>query len=152
MIRQFTTTFVPDESGDWEISLGSCGYLNLFFDGKLLIENNKTFEAGEMFFMMGSTEKRATVKDLIKGRSYTIETRGKFRWQQGFLTIPFAIRLGAKRIINPQDAIDAAASLAASSDLAIVVVGVTGEIETEGYDRKTIEYVQNCFDFHSDPT
>ena len=139
MTRQFTTTFVPDEGGDWDISFGSCGYLNLFFDGKLLIENNETFEAGELFYMAGSTEKRATVRNLVKGRRYTIEARGKFRWQPGFLTIPFGVRLGAKRVINPQIAIDAAASLAASSDLAIVVVGVTGEIETEGYDRKTIE-------------
>lgn len=130
---------MPDESGDWEISLGSAGYLNLFFDGKLLIENNETFEAGELFFMMGSTEKRVTVKNLVKGRSYTIESRGKFRWQQGFLTIPFGIRLGAKRIVDPQHDIDAAVSLASTSDLAIVVVGVTGEIETEGYDRKNME-------------
>jgi beta-glucosidase len=130
---------VPDESGDWEFGLGSCGYLNLFFDGKLLIENNESFEAGELFFMMGSTEKRAIVKNLVKGQSYTIEARGMFRWQPGFLNIPFGIRLGAKRIVDPQDAIDAASTLAASSDVAIVVVGVTGEIETEGFDRKNIE-------------
>lgn len=89
--------------------------------------------------MMGSTEKRAVVKNLVKGQSYSIEARGMFRWQQAFLSIPFGIRLGAKRIINAQDAIDVVTNLAASSDVAIVVVGVTGEIETEGFDRKNIE-------------
>lgn len=130
---------MPDADGDWEFSLGSAGFVNVFFDGKLLFENNETFEAGEMFFMMGSTEKRTVLRDLVKGRRYTIEARGRFRWQAGFLTIPFGIRLGAMRVVDPQETINSATDLAAISDLAIVVVGVTGEIETEGFDRKDME-------------
>lgn len=130
---------MPDESGDWEFGMGSAGYLNLFFDGKLLIENNETFQPGELFFMMGSTEKRVVVRNLVKGKSYSIEARGKFRWQPSFLSVPFGIRLGARRIVDPETAIVAAAALAAESDLAIVVVGLTGEIETEGNDRKNMK-------------
>lgn len=121
--------------------MGSAGYVNLFFDGKLLIENDKSYLPGELFFMMGSTEKRVVVRNLVKGRSYAIEARGKFRWRAGLLTIPYGIRLGANRIVDAQEQLDAAAELASTSDLAIVVVGLTGEIETEGYDRKNIECV-----------
>jgi beta-glucosidase len=119
--------------------MGSAGYLNLFFDGQLLIENNENFQPGEMFFMMGSTERRAMVRNLVKGQSYAIEARGRFRWQSGFLTVPYGIRLGAIRVVDPQENISAAAALASASDLAIVIVGSTGEIETEGYDRKNME-------------
>jgi len=119
--------------------MGSAGYLNLFFDGQLLIENNESFRTGEMFYTLGSTERRTIVRNLVKGQSYPIEARGHFRWQSGFLQVPYGIRLGAHRIVDHQEKISAAAALASDSDLAIVVVGLTGEIETEGYDRKNME-------------
>jgi beta-glucosidase len=119
--------------------MGSAGYLNLFFDGHLIIENNENFQSGEMFYMMGSRERRTVVRNLVKGRSYAIEARGRCRWQSGFLNVPYGIRLGANRIVDPQEKINAAANLAAASDLAIVVAGSTGEIETEGYDRRDTE-------------
>jgi beta-glucosidase len=51
----------------------------------------------------------------------------------------YGLRIGAERIVDPQVAIDASADLASKSDLCIVIVGVTGEFETEGFDRKNME-------------
>lgn len=121
------------------MSLGSAGNVNLFFDGKLLIENDASYEVGELFFCMGSTERRVVVKDLVKGKPYAIEVRGKFRYGLGFIQMTYALRLGAQKIEDPQVKVKAAADLAAKSDLAIVVVGSTGEFETEGFDRKNME-------------
>ena len=136
------TTFVPDESGDWEFSLGSAGNVNLFFDGRLLIENNENYEEGELFFTMGSTERRVVIKDLVKGQSYPIEIRGMFRYGLGFIQMTYGLRLGAQRIVDPEESVRAASKLASSSDLAIVIVGLTEEFETEGFDRKDMEYVR----------
>jgi beta-glucosidase len=136
---QYTTTFIPDESGDWAFSIATAGSMNLFFDGKLIIENNESYEGGESFFCMGSTEKRVVVKNLVKGQSYPIEARGIFRYGLGFIQMAYGLRIGAERIVDPQVAIDASADLASKSDLCIVIVGVTGEFETEGFDRKNME-------------
>jgi len=121
--------------------MGSVGYINLFFDGKLIIENSKTYQSGETFYTMGSTEKRTVLRDLVKGQSYAIEARGEFRWQTSFMQLPYGIRLGACRISDTQESIRVAAALAATSDLAIVIVGLNGEVESEGYDRKNLEWV-----------
>lgn len=119
--------------------MGAVGFVNLFFDGKLLIENSKTFQPGETFYTLGSIEKRVVIPNLVKGQSYSIEARGEYRWQPSFMPLPHGIRLGASRIIDPQESLQCAVDLAKTSDLAIVVVGLNGEIETEGYDRKNIE-------------
>lgn len=119
--------------------MATCGNANLYFDGKLLIENNENYKQGELFFTMGSEERRVVVKGLVKGQAYPIEVRGKFKYGLGFMQLPFGIQLGAQKIVDPQDMIRASAKLASASDLAIVIVGVTGEFETEGFDRKTLE-------------
>jgi beta-glucosidase len=111
----------------------------MFFDGKLIIENSTSWEAGELFFMMGSTEKRTVLKNLSKGQEYSIEIRGQFRVNVGPVPVPFGIRIGAGLIVDEQQRVHEAAALAASSDLAIVMVGLNGEFESEGMDRKDME-------------
>lgn len=56
-----------------------------------------------------------------------------------FGLITFAKRLGGCEKINADKAVDDAVALAASSDVVIVVAGLTPEWESEGFDRPTLD-------------
>ncbi|GAA5850854.1 hypothetical protein JCM8547_009108 [Rhodosporidiobolus lusitaniae] len=136
---RFTTTFTPDLSGSWTFGLGSIGYSSLFLDGVRLIENaEESYRPGELFYSVGSQERRAEV-DLVAGKSYALEVRNYLNPTMRAAS-PFAIkssfRIGAFPTIVPEQASKEAADLAATSDLAILVVGTNPDWESEGFDRK----------------
>ena len=47
--------------------------------------------------------------------------------------------MGGCEKINPDEAIENAVKLAAASDVAVVVVGLSPEWESEGFDRPTLD-------------
>ena len=117
----------------------------------------------ESWFNLGTEDLRATVKGLKAGRRVPVELRLS---NASFLTkgAPFrtrgGIRLGAVRIVDPKEAIAEAAKLAEKSDgelappssnasescsqhllVAIVIVGLNHELESEGFDRPDMRCV-----------
>ena len=49
-----------------------------------------------------------------------------------------SVRLGGAEVCNPDEVMDQAVKLAGEADLVIAVVGLNGDFETEGCDRKTL--------------
>ncbi|GAA5851026.1 hypothetical protein JCM8547_009158 [Rhodosporidiobolus lusitaniae] len=135
---RYATTFTPDISGSWTFGLGSIGWSSLFIDGKRVIENVESFKNGELFFNMGSEERRAEIT-LEAGKEYALEVR-TYLDPSTLGATPFAIkssfRIGAFPTIVPEQARKEAADLAGKSDLAILVVGTNPDWESEGFDRK----------------
>ncbi|MGD9701697.1 MAG: beta-glucosidase [Acidimicrobiia bacterium] len=123
--------FVPDESGDWTLSLTSVGPSVLRIDGEVVVDNSVP-ERGDSFFGLGSAEV-STVMALEAGREYAVEVdAGKPRRSLiGGLTV------GAARPVHA-DAIERAAAAAAVADVAVVVVGTNDDWETEGGDREAM--------------
>jgi beta-glucosidase len=139
---RYTSNFKPDQSGDWEFALGSMGESNLYVDGKLVIDNSSNWQPGEMWFNMGSVERRGIVNGLEAGKQYSLE----LRWYRKDLRgSPFksagAIRIGALPVVDDAQAIADAVKIAQEADTTIVVVGLNEDFESEGYDRKHMECV-----------
>ncbi|GAA5997985.1 beta-glucosidase H [Rhodotorula paludigena] len=138
VLTRYTTIITPDTSGTWTFGLGSVGYSQLFLDGKPIVENVKSYKAGELFFTMGSGEVRGEV-ELEAGKSYKLVLHGYVDADALGLP-PFvfcsSFRIGAFRKIIPAEARQEAADLVAKSDIAIVVVGTNPDWETEGFDRR----------------
>jgi beta-glucosidase len=124
-----TARFLPEESGAYTFGLVSAGLSRLYLNGQEVIDNWTRQTPGEEYFGMGSAEEQASVS-LVAGQSYllTIDyTRGE--------NVPLtAVRLGCLPPVHAE-AIERAASLAATCDVAIVCVGTSGEWESEGFDR-----------------
>ncbi|KAI0775382.1 glycoside hydrolase family 3 protein [Irpex lacteus] len=135
---RYTTNFTPDEDGDWDIGLYIAGTGNLFIDGKLVIELSNNPPQGEAFFGLGTIDARALVPNLKKGQQYTVELRLS---NQQFISrgSPFfcrgGLRLGAVKRIAPEEEIQQAVKLAKEADVAILVIGLNHDWESEGYDR-----------------
>ncbi|EIN10508.1 glycoside hydrolase family 3 protein [Punctularia strigosozonata HHB-11173 SS5] len=139
---RFTTDFVPDESGDFKVSLNVAGLANLFVDGQLVIELSDDPAQGESFFGNGTVDKEAVVKDLKAGKSYRFELRlsnQAFMSRASPFTCRGGIRLGAWRDVAVEEGIHEAVALAKESDVTILVVGLNHDWESEGFDRQDMK-------------
>lgn len=143
---RITTYIKPETTGDHIIGVGSIGPTKVFLEGDLFIDHTNWTELGELFFMTGSEEVTKTAH-LESKRWYKLvaETTSKGPNQK----IPdmgdnldfssaVGIRIGIDKVRNAQEYIDRAATLAQDSDVAVVVVGMNNEWESEGYDRHTM--------------
>jgi beta-glucosidase len=135
------STFTPDTSGTWKFGLGSIGATDLYVAGKLAVNNSSNWVPGELYFNSGSKEQTGTVENLEAGKAYEIEIRSWY--QEDVRGSPFqtagAFRFGAMPVIEDERAIADAVVAAKNADIAIVVVGLNEDFESEGYDRKHMD-------------
>ncbi|MBN1313469.1 MAG: glycoside hydrolase family 3 C-terminal domain-containing protein [Anaerolineae bacterium] len=120
-------SFTVPESGIYEVGLVSTGPSRLFVDGKLVVD---------FWDEMPDGQNRSGAQDieLAAGQTYSIRieyaAHPDSHWQH--------LRAGCIPQIGA-DAIRQAAELAAKADVAIVFAGLTGEWESEGFDRPDME-------------
>lgn len=82
--HKFTAEFEADFTGTYDVSIGSLGQTTLLVDGKVVVENVASYQKGELFFGMGSMERRGTV-ELQKGKTYLFEVR---HWNDPTKVVP----------------------------------------------------------------
>ncbi|KAK8861708.1 hypothetical protein IAR55_002531 [Kwoniella newhampshirensis] len=137
---ELNAVFTAPETVECEFGLAVTGTGRLWVDGELVIDNSKDQERGSLFFGCGTTEKKGTFK-VEKGKKYKLRVLHDSRSAvvaEGGESTPFSakgLRVGAFKVFDPDQAIKDAASLAASSDVAVVVAGLNSDWESEGYDR-----------------
>lgn len=130
-----TARFIPAETGNYVFSLVSSGLSRLFVDGQLVIDNWTRQVPGEAYFGMGSTEVTASMQVVI-GREYQLT----LEYSKSPATQLPAVRLGGLLPISPY-AIERAVALATRSDVVLIFAGLSGEWESEGFDRPNIDLV-----------
>ncbi len=131
---RLTTTFTPDQDGDWTFGLVAAGRARLLVDGELVIDNWTDFERSPVFFGMGSKEKQGTVAMRTgEPRTLTVEYRAATTFAAG-------VHLGC---ISPiaGDPIAEAVAVAKEADAAVLIVGLDPESETEGRDRDSMDLI-----------
>lgn len=111
-------------------------------DGKPFIDLTNPTQ-GDAFFGLGTAEVRRIVP-LKKGKEYNIDIRicnAEFIERGSPFSCRGGVRLGAVRNIDLDVAITEAVDAAKAADVAILVVGLNGDWESEGHDREHMEYV-----------
>ena len=116
----------------------------MYIDGKLLIDNWTRQRRGEAFFSNGTLEEKA-VLECKAGVAYDIHihfvnVRGPADGDEDEIIVDSAagIRIGGAPVISPDEEMEHATKLAAEADVAICVVGLNSDWESEGYDRTTL--------------
>ncbi|GHO45792.1 beta-glucosidase [Ktedonospora formicarum] len=125
--------FVPKESGRHSFSLVSAGLSRLFIDGQEVLDNWTSQSRGDTYFGMGSTEVRSQI-EMVAGREYELV----MEFGKSATSMASAMRLGYLPPL-PEDMLERAVTLAAQSEVALVFVGLSGEWESEGFDRAHME-------------
>ncbi|KIW12745.1 hypothetical protein PV08_07931 [Exophiala spinifera] len=136
--------FTPDESGIYDFGLAVEGTAKLYVDDVLLVSNDENQTPGETLFGSGTIEEISS-KELTAGQDYRIRVEwgcartsrlppsGSVGGKQG------GLRFGAYRQIDPVQAIEDAVEVARTADQVVLLVGLNGEWESEGIDRKNLE-------------
>lgn len=126
-------TFVPETTGTHEFGLTATGRSRVMLDEEEIVDNWSNPVRGHTYFSFGSEERRATV-DLEAGVAvplvveYSVDAKAPFG----------AVGFGA---LGPESEtlFDEAVEVARTSDVAIVMVGLNPEWESEGFDRVDLE-------------
>jgi beta-glucosidase len=124
---------VPNETGVHRLSLVSAGASRLFVNDRLVVDNWTSQEPGDAYFGAGSAERIGTAQ-LTAGEpvSLTVEFR------RGGDSPMVGVRIGHAPPSHRDD-IDAARQAAARADVAVLVVGLNPDWETEGHDRRDLD-------------
>lgn len=144
-----TSVLTPKSTGSHAFSLSSVGDAMLTIDGELVVDNRSWTGLGETFYAFGSAEVIGT-KALEAGKQYTVVVEGWVRKEPRpaggfseesnhvFAAHP-SVRIGYEEELPDAEAlISEAVALADESEAAVVVLGLTDEWESEGYDRENM--------------
>lgn len=125
-------TFTPDSSGTWQFGMSVVGPAVLRVDGEVVVDLSVP-RTGGAFFGNGSTEVIGEV-DLEAGHPVTIDVDCAV---VEMATLRGLIVGAAGPSVD--DPIIDAERIAATADVAVVVVGTDADWETEGEDRTTMD-------------
>jgi len=123
------------ESGTYAFSTSCAGKARVLIDGQLVADNWTQPAPGHFMLEMGSGEAIGSIA-LEAGRTYDYAL--EYSSEGAYMML--GVRGGCFMPLG-DDAIDQAVALASESDAALVFVGLTGEWESEGFDRPDMELV-----------
>ena len=132
-------SYTATEDGEHSFGLHAAGYAKLYVDGALVVDAWDTWSKGRTFFEEGCDERTGNVT-LSAGQTVSVvmELRTKPADNLYFT----AFRFGVSRVLG-QTEIDAAVAAASRCDTAVVLVGRSGEWDTEGSDLENIDLPRN---------
>jgi beta-glucosidase len=140
---QLSTRLRVPESGRYSIGTSGLGEFRLVVDGDVLFDEAITLPLGaDMVEGMMKPPQRLAVVELEADRDVLVEltyrpTGGGTELGGAEVTM-LTVQLNVAPMIDEQAEFDHAVSLAAESDVVVVVVGTNSEVESEGFDRSRL--------------
>ncbi|KAH7343147.1 glycoside hydrolase family 3 C-terminal domain-containing protein [Rhizoctonia solani] len=140
-----TGIYTPEFSGIHEFGVAADGLVDLYVDGKKIVDNSTSPTPGHLFFGAASTEILGTI-DLQANEPVTIVVQYAsplIAQSHGYPVSEFSSSLGYRGVCRfggspaftveegTQDAVEAAKS----SEVVVVVIGLNNDWESESYDR-----------------
>jgi beta-glucosidase len=125
-------------AGTHHLGVGTVGHIRLSLQGEEVFNGEIEDDTDVLGAALFDPPKTVHPVETAAGESVRIEATYELPKDQ---VIPFtAILLGEETVVNdPQAEIDAAVEAAKAADVAIVVVGTSAAIESEGFDRKDLD-------------
>ncbi|KAL8297590.1 hypothetical protein RB597_007318 [Gaeumannomyces tritici] len=136
--------FTPEVTGEHVFGCSVRGTARVLVDGELVVDNAMNQTLGGTFMGAGTREERGS-KVLEAGRTYqvvlqfgssqtqTVKKKGATAMRGG------GVRVGCAPAVESEAEIARAVRLAASVDQVVLAVGLTGEWESEGFDRDSMD-------------
>jgi len=135
---ELTGTLTPAVDGAHQLAVRGLGHFALTVDGKTVLDAAIAPEGADPIESFLVPPERRVPVDLIAGAPVQVTLRQDVELA-GLPGIFVSFALCYSEPIAPADQlIDEAVALAAAADVAIVVVGTTEEVESEGFDRQSL--------------
>ncbi|MBY8860711.1 glycoside hydrolase family 3 C-terminal domain-containing protein [Nocardia sp. CA2R105] len=136
---ELRTRLRAETSGEWRIGVGAMGRVRLELDGELADEGELTMSGADPVAALLHPPQRAVTRTLRAGQVVDIRIT-----IENLLALPgLGVFLGITLGVTPPrrsaaEEFEAAVQAARAADVAVVVVGTTEQIESEGADRTTL--------------
>ncbi|AEF39876.1 beta-glucosidase family protein [Hoyosella subflava] len=141
---EFTAIFEAEESGTYHIGGSGIGRFVLELDGVQALSEMVSLPPGaDMVEVLARPPQAFATMDLTAGQRVSLRLRvelaaGDFSFGDDELPMMPVIQINAGRVTDADAEIEAAVEAARNADAAIVVVGTTDEVESEGFDRTSL--------------
>ena len=140
---QLSTRLRVAESGRYRVGTSGLGDFRLIIDGETLFDETITLPLdADMVEGIMKPPQQLAVVELEGGRDVPVEltyrTSGGETMLGGAEVAMLTVQLNVEPVSDEQSEFDHAVSLAAESDVAVVVVGTNEEVESEGFDRTSL--------------
>ena len=140
---QLSTRLRVPESGRYRVGTSGLGDFRLIIDGETLFDETITLPLdADMVEGIMKPPQQLAVVELEGGRDVPVEltyrTSGGETMLGGAEVAMLTVQLNVEPVSDEQSEFDHAVSLAAESDVAVVVVGTNEEVESEGFDRTSL--------------
>lgn len=148
---EMSYTLTPTTSGSHVFSVITTGKADVLVDGKRVFHRiqEPVLLPESFYFFKAKIERRFTL-NMIAGQEYKVELHSWATEKDVLSKIGGTMFQGASlRFMEHVDipgSITHAAEVASSSDVAVVFVGTTNELESEGYDRDTMDLTPDQYD------
>ncbi|HEX3589861.1 MAG TPA: glycoside hydrolase family 3 C-terminal domain-containing protein [Pseudonocardiaceae bacterium] len=118
-----------DVDGEWRFGVAAAGTAELDVAGSTVL--SETFTSGDLL----RTPDASTTRHLAAGDEVDVVLRNTFSAASSVVSLTLGVERPRR---SPADELAAAVALAAESDVAVVVVGTTERVESEGFDRRDL--------------
>jgi len=140
---QLSTRLRVPESARYRVGTSGLGDFRLIIDGETLFDETITLPPdADMVEGIMKPPQQLAVVELEGGRDVPVElsyrTSGGETMLGGAEVAMLTVQLNVEPVTDEQSEFDHAVSLAAESDVAVVVVGTNEEVESEGFDRTSL--------------
>ncbi|MEU8900532.1 glycoside hydrolase family 3 C-terminal domain-containing protein [Nocardia sp. NPDC048505] len=125
-----------DVAGDWQIGVGTLGEARLELDGETAISETITFEGTDPVGAILYPPQRSVTRALADGQEVEVRVTVATPPAIPGLGVVLGLTFGVTRPQrSEEEEFAAAVDAARKADAAVVVVGTTEQIESEGFDR-----------------
>lgn len=136
-------TMVAEEDCRFEFGVVVSGTSKIFVDGNLVVDNATKQVGGDAFFGAATREERGIV-EFKKGQAYNIKVEfgsaPTFTLKSNaYVPGHGSLRVGACKVIDPQEEIKKSVQLAKEHNQVIISAGLNSDWETEGADRESMK-------------
>jgi len=141
---QLTTRLRVPESGRYSVGASGLGEFRLVIDGEVVVDEAIELPPGADVVegIMKPPQQRGIV-EMDAGRDVPVELiyrpTGGAAVLGGADVTMLTVQLNVAPVLDEQEEFDRAIALAGDSDVVVVVVGTNEEVESEGFDRTSLE-------------
>lgn len=134
------TVYLPETTGSILLGFAAVGTARIVVDGELVLDETVQVEGTDLGAAFLSPPSRSASIAVTEGEPVRIRVEYDLADRVGPLSNALSFAFG----LEPDDAdaqvlIDAAAEAARAAEVAVVVVGTNSRVESEGYDRSSLE-------------
>lgn len=133
-VVEATATFTAPEDGEYAVGFAGLGLFRFEVDGELKSDGLFFPEGTDPFMAFLNPPKQSFPVQLTAGQTVSLRLEHRPQMQAGLAAVMFTLGY-EEPFADPAAELERAVALAAESDTAIVVVGTTETLESEGFDR-----------------